>query len=123
MDLISLINPGRFKWEENMVSSSIFSPASLLRTIFLPVSSSTSGCGRESSEKIPVSQALKAHDVDVQCPVVRVESHDLLLACIVCLLRLSPQKILPSGSFTDNSMSFLYIYSVFPAPEPAGDDA
>ena len=43
---------GRFKWEENMVSSSIFSPASLLRTIFLPVSSSTSGCGRESSEKI-----------------------------------------------------------------------
>ena len=37
--------------------------------------------------KDPVSQALKAHDVDVQCPVVRVESHDLLLGLHRRLLR------------------------------------
>ena len=72
--------------------------------------------------KDPVSQALKAHDVDVQCPVVRVESHDLLLGLHRRLLRRYHKKSalrFLHGQFNEFP---IYIFC-FSGTGTAGDDA
>ena len=70
----------------------------------------------------PVGQALKAHDVDVQRPVVRVESHDLLLGLHRRLLRRYDKKSalrFLHGQFNEFP---IYIFC-FSGTGTAGDDA
>ena len=72
--------------------------------------------------KDPVSQALKAHDVDVQCPVVRVESHDLLLGLHRRLLRRYHKK--SALRFLRGQLDDLPVYIFcFSGTGTAGDDA
>ena len=70
----------------------------------------------------PVGQALKAHDVDVQRPVVRVESHDLLLGLHRRLLRRHHKK--PALRFLRGQLDDLPVYIFcFSGTGTAGDDA
>ena len=72
--------------------------------------------------KDPVSQALKAHDVNVQRPVVRVESHDLLLGLHRRLLRRHHKK--SALRFLHGQLDDLPIYIFcFSGTGTAGDDA